>query len=147
MVDDNDLIGVREAVHVGLSAGGLGVRGSDRQVDMVQIRGNRAVMRVPLGLQLGPRGYFVGNGRHIRIAENEMAVDSAGAEPVFREGIRVWGQLKAAGSASTTTSSRGARSASGLRRCRCTGLPRWSVSRRRPQRRIGRRRAGLGGQG
>ena len=95
VIADNDLIGVREAVHVGLSAGGLRVPGSDRHADKVHIRGNRAVLRVPLELQAGPRGYFVGNGRHIRIVANEMTVEGTSTGPAFQEGIRVWGSFGA----------------------------------------------------
>lgn len=90
-VEDNDLVGMREAVHVGLSAGGLRVPGSNRRADMVRIHGNRAVMRVPLELQQGPRAFFVGNASHVSIAGNDVVVDDARARML--EGIRVWGEL------------------------------------------------------
>lgn len=94
-VEGNDLVGVREAVHVALSAGGIRVRGSDRQADTVRVCGNRAVLRVPLGPLAGARGYFVGNGRHIAVAENEMTVEGAESATAFQEGVRVWGRLGA----------------------------------------------------
>jgi hypothetical protein len=96
-VFDNELSGVAEAVHVGVSAGGAKVAGAQRQAGRVEIRGNRAAMSIPFELELGARAFFVGNVGHAVIADNDMRLDtslgkrSAGA--LYREGIRVWGMF------------------------------------------------------
>jgi hypothetical protein len=90
LVRGNQLLGVAEAVHVGLSAGGRAVL--DRQAGKVEIRGNRAVMRVPVELLQAPRAYFVGNARNAVVAENEATVEGQAGLAV-EEGVRVWGHL------------------------------------------------------
>jgi hypothetical protein len=86
VVAGNDLVGVAEAVHVGVS---VRKDRDTRWAERVEIRGNRAVMRVPVELKQGPRAYFVGNVRHGVVADNEMRVEAGS----FMEGVRVWGEL------------------------------------------------------
>lgn len=96
VVDDNDLVGIAEAVHIGVKAGSYKTSGSRRGADRVEITGNRAAMRVPFELLQGPRAYFVGNTAHAVVADNEMRLDPAGKftrPDAMLEGVRVWGVL------------------------------------------------------
>ena len=92
VVRDNQLLGVAEAVHVGVSAGGQNVPGSDRQAGKVDVRGNRAVLRVPVELQQAPRAFFVGNARTAIIAGNEATVEGRTGTAV-QVGVRAWGNF------------------------------------------------------
>jgi hypothetical protein len=89
-VTGNQLLGVAEAVHVGVGVGPRGVL--DRTAGKVEIRGNRAVMRVPMELLRAPRAVFVGNARNALVAENEATVEGQSGQAV-EEGVRVWGHL------------------------------------------------------
>jgi len=94
VVGDNDLVGVAEAVHVAVRAGGLKVAGARRSVGRIELSGNRAALRVPFELLQGPRAYYVGNANHAVVVDNEMRLDAAGRftrPDAVLEGIRVWG--------------------------------------------------------
>ena len=90
-VSGNELAGVSQAVHVGVSARSSSLLSAGR----VEISGNRALLRVPFEYPRAPSGIFAGNVTHARITDNEVRLDPAAAAGLpaaaVLEGVRLWG--------------------------------------------------------
>ncbi len=88
-VSGNRVSGFMIGIHIGLSHEGATSQQFD-QASVVTVEDNSLYLRVPVELQRGPFGLFVGNVRRLRIAGNTLQrLD----KKTYNEGVRVWGHL------------------------------------------------------